>query len=91
MTFRAEAAGLPRWTVMFFGMMTRSSTRGTQARDGVGPLPPSPVNSECSGMTGRVYHVAILFGLRDHLRLGQCDLPGKDLHTLNAHGAEACL
>ena len=34
---------------------------------------------------GRVYHVAILFGLRDHLRLGQCDLPGKDLHALNAH------
>ena len=27
----------------------------------------------------------------EHLRLGQCDLPGKDLHTLNAHGAEACL
>ena len=40
---------------------------------------------------GRVYHVAILFGLGDHLWLGQCDLPGKDLHTLNAHGAEACL
>jgi hypothetical protein len=42
-TFRAEAAGLPRWTVMFFGMMTRSSTRGVQERNGFGPLPPSPV------------------------------------------------
>ena len=39
---------------------------------------------------GRVYHVAIPFGLGDHLRLGQCDLPGKDLHALNAHGAVAC-
>lgn len=39
---------------------------------------------------GRVYHVAILFGLRDHLRLGKGDLPGKDLHALNAHGAVAC-
>ena len=36
---------------MFFGMMTRSSTRGTQARDGVGPLPPSPVKRLWGGMT----------------------------------------
>ena len=40
---------------------------------------------------GRVYHVAILFGLRDHLRLGQCDLPGKDLDALDADGAVAGL
>lgn len=51
MTFRAEAAGLPRWTVMFLGMMTRSSTRGTQARNGFGPLPPSPVKRLWGGMT----------------------------------------
>ena len=31
--------------------MTRSSTRGTQARDGVGPLPPSPVKRLWGGMT----------------------------------------
>ena len=48
---RADAAGLPRCTVMFLGMMTLSSTRGTQFSMGSGPLPPSPVNSECSGMT----------------------------------------
>ena len=36
---------------MFLGMMTRSSTRGTQARAGVGPLPPSPVKRLWGGMT----------------------------------------
>ena len=50
-TFRAEAAGLPRWTVIFFGMMTRSSTRGIQERNGFGPLPPSPVKRLWGGMT----------------------------------------
>ena len=39
---------------------------------------------------GRVYHVAILFGLGDHLGLSQCDLPGEDLHPLDAHSAKAC-
>ena len=42
---------MPRWTVMFLGMMTRSSTRGTQGRTGVGPLPPSPVKRLWGGMT----------------------------------------
>ena len=50
MAKRAEAAGLPRWTVIFFGTMTRSSTRGTQARAGVGPLPPLPVKRLWGGM-----------------------------------------
>ncbi len=36
---------------MFFGMMTRSSTRGVQARNGFGPLPPSPVKRLWGGMT----------------------------------------
>ena len=40
---------------------------------------------------GRVCHVTTLFGLRDHLRLGQRDLSGKDLHALNAHSAVAAL
>ena len=31
------------------------------------------------------------FGLRDHLGLGQCDLPGEDLHALDADSAPALL
>ena len=43
---RADAAGLPRCTVMFLGIMTLSRTRGTQFCTGSGPLPPAPVKSE---------------------------------------------
>ena len=55
---RADAAGLPRCTVMFLGMMTLSSTRGTQFCTGSGPLPPSPVKSECSGMTTGTFGIS---------------------------------
>ena len=48
---RAEAAGLPRCTVIFLGMTTCSSTRGVQASRGCGPLPPLPANKACGGMT----------------------------------------
>ena len=34
--------------------------------------------------------IAAFLGIGDHLRLGKGDLPGKDLHALNAHGAVAC-
>ena len=70
---RAEAAGLPRCTVMFLGMMTLSSTRGTQFSIGSGTrCRRLPVNSECSGMTdGRVYHVfAFLFVSRESSQAG---------------------
>jgi hypothetical protein len=48
---RAEAAGLPRCTVMFLGMITLSSTRGVQFSTGCAPLPPLPANKGCGGMT----------------------------------------
>ena len=48
---RAEAAGLPRCTVMFLGMITLSSTRGVQFSTGCAPLPPLPANKACGGMT----------------------------------------
>lgn len=34
--------------------------------------------------------IAAFLGIGDHLRLGKGDLPSKDLHALNAHGAVAC-
>ena len=48
---RAAAAGLPRCTVIFLGMMTCSSTLGVQFSRGCGPLPPLPANRACGGMT----------------------------------------
>mgnify|MGYP004521312387 FL=1 len=48
---RADAAGLPRCTVIFLGMTTCSSTRGVQFSRGCGPLPPLPANKACGGMT----------------------------------------
>ena len=36
---------------MFFGMMTRSSTRGAHGSAGALPLPPPPANSGWGGMT----------------------------------------
>ena len=38
----------------------------------------------------RIRDIAAFLGVGDHLRLGKGDLPGKDLHALNAYGAVAC-
>ena len=50
---RADADGLPRWTVMVGGITTRSSTSGAAGHSttGLAPEPPCPANSGCSGIT----------------------------------------
>ena len=91
---RAEAAGLPRCTVMFLGMMTSVQHPGRAVFHRLsGPLPPSAGEQRVRrDDDGRVRDVALPSSVTgDHRRLGQRDLPGKDLHALNAHGAVACL
>lgn len=76
---------------MFLGMMTRSSTRGTQARNGFAAAAVAgeeAVGRDDDGDVGRVPH---LLGVGYHLGLGQRHLPGKDLHALDADGAVAGL
>ncbi len=75
---------------MFFGMMTRSSTRGIQVRhrlsDRCRRAGEKAVGWDDDGDVGRVLP---LLGVGYHLGLGQRYLPGKDLDALNADGAVA--